>query len=156
LSPGSSSGISRQQQQARAGQRHKRRLSPPSARSRGPRPGARGRMHAAAWQQTPGASVGCGGCRPLRFSPNARPAAPARGGSRAHRSTPASSAAAAALFAAFSLAPSFFGIVDLPAPVEKTMVCVLLLQDLLQSCSRGGRRRVEDICYETTSRGLCG
>jgi hypothetical protein len=29
-------------------------------------------------------------------------------------------------------------------------VCVLLLQDLLQSCSRGGRRRVEDMCYETT------
>jgi hypothetical protein len=27
-------------------------------------------------------------------------------------------------------------------------VCVLLLQDLLQSCSRGGRRRVEDMCYE--------
>ena len=27
-------------------------------------------------------------------------------------------------------------------------VCVLLLQDLLQSCVRGGRRRVEDMCYE--------
>ena len=27
-------------------------------------------------------------------------------------------------------------------------VCVLLLQDLLQSCSRGGRRIVEDMCYE--------
>jgi hypothetical protein len=27
-------------------------------------------------------------------------------------------------------------------------VCVLLLQDLLQSCSRGGGRRVEDMCYE--------
>ena len=25
---------------------------------------------------------------------------------------------------------------------------VLLLKDLLQSCSRGGRRRVEDMCYE--------
>jgi hypothetical protein len=61
----------------------------------------------------PGASVGCGGCGPLRFSPNARPAAPARGGSRVHSSTPAASAAAAALFAAFSLAPSFFGMVDL-------------------------------------------
>jgi len=24
----------------------------------------------------------------------------------------------------------------------------LLLQDLLQSCSRGGGRRVEDMCYE--------
>jgi hypothetical protein len=29
-----------------------------------------------------------------------------------------------------------------------TGVCVLLLQDLLQSCARGGRRRVEDMCYE--------
>ena len=28
------------------------------------------------------------------------------------------------------------------------LVCVLLLQDLLQSCSRGGGRRVEDMCYE--------
>ena len=27
-------------------------------------------------------------------------------------------------------------------------VCVLLLQDLLQNCSRGGGRRVEDMCYE--------
>ena len=27
-------------------------------------------------------------------------------------------------------------------------MCVLLLQDLLQSCARGGRRRVEDMCYE--------
>ena len=27
-------------------------------------------------------------------------------------------------------------------------VCVLLLQDLLQSCSRGGGRRVEDMCYD--------
>jgi hypothetical protein len=31
-------------------------------------------------------------------------------------------------------------------------VCVLLLQDLLQSCSRGGRRRVEDMCYERRRR----
>ncbi len=31
---------------------------------------------------------------------------------------------------------------------EIDMVCVLLLQDLLQSCARGGRRRVEDMCYE--------
>jgi hypothetical protein len=30
----------------------------------------------------------------------------------------------------------------------KVGVCVLLLQDLLQSCARGGRRRVEDMCYE--------
>ena len=32
--------------------------------------------------------------------------------------------------------------------VGVSSVCVLLLQDLLQSCSRGGRRRVEDMCYE--------
>jgi hypothetical protein len=31
-------------------------------------------------------------------------------------------------------------------------VCVLLLQDLLQICSRGGRRRVEDMCYERRPR----
>ncbi len=37
-------------------------------------------------------------------------------------------------------------------------VCVLLLQDLLQSCSRGGRRRVEDgegastVCVTTQAR----
>ena len=32
---------------------------------------------------------------------------------------------------------------------ETVMRCVcLLLQDLLQSCSRGGRRIVEDMCYE--------
>ena len=40
-----------------------------------------------------------------------------------------------------------------PAPVSiggrsGLGVCVLLLQDLLQSCARGGRRRVEDMCYE--------
>ena len=30
------------------------------------------------------------------------------------------------------------------------LVCVcLLLQDLLQSCSRGGRRRVDDMCDDT-------
>jgi hypothetical protein len=43
-------------------------------------------------------------------------------------------------------------------------VCVLLLQDLLQSCSRGGGRRVEDMCYErlgppeepgTLTQGVC-
>ena len=36
--------------------------------------------------------------------------------------------------------------------------CVILLQDLLQSCSRGGRRRVEDMCYESRddAPGLCG
>ena len=32
-------------------------------------------------------------------------------------------------------------------------VCVLLLQDLLQSCARGGRRRVEDMCYERRRAG---
>jgi hypothetical protein len=36
-----------------------------------------------------------------------------------------------------------------------TCVCVLLLQDLLQSCSRGGRRRVEDMCYERQQAEAC-
>jgi len=34
-------------------------------------------------------------------------------------------------------------------------VCDLLLQDLLQSCSRGGRRRVEDMCYERRRAEAC-
>jgi hypothetical protein len=34
-------------------------------------------------------------------------------------------------------------------------VCVLLLQDLLKSCSRGGRRRVEDMCYERRRAWAC-
>jgi hypothetical protein len=34
-------------------------------------------------------------------------------------------------------------------------VCVLLLQDLLQSCSRGGGRRVEDMCYERRRADAC-
>jgi hypothetical protein len=34
-------------------------------------------------------------------------------------------------------------------------VCVLLMQDLLQSCSRGGRRRVEDMCYERRRAEAC-
>jgi hypothetical protein len=34
-------------------------------------------------------------------------------------------------------------------------VCVLLLQDLLQNCSRGGRRRVEDMCYERRRAEAC-
>ncbi len=34
-------------------------------------------------------------------------------------------------------------------------VCVLLLQDLLQSCSRGGRRRVDDMCYERRRAEAC-
>jgi hypothetical protein len=32
---------------------------------------------------------------------------------------------------------------------------VLLLQDLLQSCARGGRRRVEDMCYERRRAEAC-
>ena len=32
---------------------------------------------------------------------------------------------------------------------------VLVLQDLLQSCSRGGRRRVEDMCYERRRAEAC-
>ncbi len=31
---------------------------------------------------------------------------------------------------------------------RRKCVCVLLLQDLLQSYARGGRRRVEDMCSE--------
>ena len=34
-------------------------------------------------------------------------------------------------------------------------VCVLLLQDLLQSCACGGRRRVEDMCYERRRAEAC-
>jgi hypothetical protein len=34
-------------------------------------------------------------------------------------------------------------------------MCVLLLQDLLQSCARGGRRRVEDMCYERRRAEAC-
>ena len=34
-------------------------------------------------------------------------------------------------------------------------VCVLLLQDLLQSCSRGGGRRVEDMFYERRRAEAC-
>jgi hypothetical protein len=37
---------------------------------------------------------------------------------------------------------------------ERECVC-LLLQDLLQSCSRGGRRRVEDMCYERRRTEAC-
>ena len=37
----------------------------------------------------------------------------------------------------------------------KGCVCVLLLQDLLQSCSRGGRRIVEDMCYEIRQAEAC-
>jgi hypothetical protein len=39
---------------------------------------------------------------------------------------------------------------------ENDAWCVcLLLQDLLQSCSRGGRRRVEDMCYERRRAEAC-
>jgi hypothetical protein len=34
-------------------------------------------------------------------------------------------------------------------------VCVLLLQDLLQSYSRGGGGRVEDMCYEIRRAEAC-
>ena len=34
-------------------------------------------------------------------------------------------------------------------------VCVLLLQDLLQSYARAGRRRVEDMCYERRRAEAC-
>jgi hypothetical protein len=37
----------------------------------------------------------------------------------------------------------------------RVCVCVLLLQDLLQSCARGGRRRVEDMCYERRRAEAC-
>ena len=37
----------------------------------------------------------------------------------------------------------------------KENVCVLLLQDLLQSCSRGGGRRVEDMFYERRRAEAC-
>jgi len=39
--------------------------------------------------------------------------------------------------------------------VVRCWVCVLLLQDLLQSCARGGRRRVEDMCYERRRAEAC-
>ena len=38
---------------------------------------------------------------------------------------------------------------------EQFQGCVLLLQDLLQSCSRGGGRRVEDMCYERRRAEAC-
>jgi hypothetical protein len=46
------------------------------------------------------------------------------------------------------------GLCGLVCP-SRTSVCVLLLQDLLQSCSRGGRRRVEDMCYERRRAEAC-
>ena len=39
--------------------------------------------------------------------------------------------------------------------LQDPCVCVLLLQDLLQSCARGGRRRVEDMCYERRRAEAC-
>ena len=43
--------------------------------------------------------------------------------------------------------------VGIRSPIGR--VCVLLLQDLLQSCARGGRRRVEDMCYERRRAEAC-
>ena len=43
---------------------------------------------------------------------------------------------------------AYHPIVHLKITAEIVCVCVLLLQDLLQSCARGGRRRVEDMCCE--------
>ncbi len=40
-------------------------------------------------------------------------------------------------------------------PAGCSSVCVLLLQDLLQRWSRGGRRRVEDMCYERLRAEAC-
>jgi len=41
------------------------------------------------------------------------------------------------------------------AAIMCVFVCALLLQDLLQSCSRGGGRRVEDMCYERRRAEAC-
>ena len=37
----------------------------------------------------------------------------------------------------------------------RVLVCVLLLQDLVQSCSRGGGRMVEDMCCERRRAEAC-
>ena len=47
------------------------------------------------------------------------------------------------------------GRVRMQAGLYASCVCVLLLQDLLQSCARGGRRRVEDMCYERRLAEAC-
>ena len=39
--------------------------------------------------------------------------------------------------------------------MRESIVCVLLLQDLLHSWSRGGGRRVEDMCYERRRAKAC-
>ena len=45
---------------------------------------------------------------------------------------------------------------DEDGPIRNAcLMCVLLLQDLLQSCARGGRRRVEDMCYERRRAEAC-
>jgi hypothetical protein len=44
---------------------------------------------------------------------------------------------------------------DFGSDNDPKKVCVLLLQDLLQSCARGGRRRVEDMCYERRRAEAC-
>jgi hypothetical protein len=44
----------------------------------------------------------------------------------------------------------------IPLRVLKAQVCVcLLLQYLIQSCARGGRRIVEDMCYEIRRTEAC-
>jgi hypothetical protein len=70
-------------------------------------------------------------------------------------------------FASPALAHTLYPCVDSPAlqsvtlapgadrVPERVPVCVLLLQDLLQSCARGGRRRVEDMCYERRRAEAC-
>ena len=50
------------------------------------------------------------------------------------------------------------GIAVIAAPPkngEKGCVCVFITEDLLQSCSRGGGRRVEDMYYERRRAEAC-
>jgi len=39
--------------------------------------------------------------------------------------------------------------------IQTNIFCCLLLQYLIQSCARGGRRIVEDMCYETRRAEAC-
>jgi hypothetical protein len=50
---------------------------------------------------------------------------------------------------------TYFKAVRVVPRLSPYLVCVLLLQDLLQNCSRGGRRRVEDMCYERRRAEAC-
>ena len=43
---------------------------------------------------------------------------------------------------------------EVETQTRQNCVC-LLLQDLLQSCARGGRRIVEDMCYEIRRAEAC-